>query len=114
MLSFVNDDISSIWEVALGCIERCGLLFECEHPENVIELCQFGIGCDNDIDYGSGLLESFPVRSSLYPRLFVRSNASRHFLTLLGELYSWREHMRNRSGEQLLALTVSVRRGPLH
>ena len=105
VLSFVNDAIPSIREAALDCIERCGLQYECEHPEDVIERRQFGVDGD-DIDYGSGLPESFPVRPSLGARLFVRSNASRFFLALLGELSSWKEHTRDRSGELLLILTV--------
>jgi len=105
VLSFVNDAIPSIRESALDCIDRCGLQYECEHPEDVIERRQFGVDGD-DIDYGSGLPESIPVRPSLGARLFVRSNASRFFLALLGELSSWKEHTRDRSAELLLILTV--------
>jgi hypothetical protein len=106
VLSFVNDDTPSIREAALDCIERCGLQFECEHPEDVIERRQFGVDGNDDIDYGGGLPESFPARPSLGARLFVRSNASRFFLALLGELSNWREHTRIRSAELLLILTV--------
>ncbi len=64
VLSFIKDDIHIIREAVLDCIKRCGLLFECKHHEDIIEL-------GNDNNYGSGLPESFPVRPSLYARLFV-------------------------------------------
>jgi hypothetical protein len=106
VLSFVNDDVPSIRDAALECIEKCGLQHECEHPQDVIERRQFGIDGDNDIDYDRDLPSPFPRRPSLGARLFVRTNASRFFLALLGELSSWREHSRIRSAELLLILTV--------
>jgi hypothetical protein len=49
VLSFVNNDIPSVREAALDCIQRCGLQFECKHPKDIIEQPQVGI------NYRSGL-----------------------------------------------------------
>ncbi len=106
VLSFLNDNVPSIRDAALDCIEKCGLQHECEHPQDVIERRQFGIDGDDDIDYDRDLPSPFLRRPSLGARLFVRTNAGRFFLALLGELSSWREHTRIRSAELLLVLTV--------
>ncbi|KAL3807491.1 hypothetical protein ACHAXA_003982 [Cyclostephanos tholiformis] len=106
VLSFINDDVPRIRDAALDCIEKCGLQHEYEHPEDVIERRQFGIDGDDAIDYDRDLPMPFLIRPSLGARLFVRSNADRFFLALLGELSSWREHTRIRSAELLLILTV--------
>jgi hypothetical protein len=106
VLSFVNDDVPIIRDAALDCIEKLGLQHECEHPEDVIERRLFGIDGDDVINYNRDLPIPFLRRPSLGARLFVRSNASRFFLALLGELSSWRDHTRIRSAELLLILTV--------
>jgi hypothetical protein len=108
VLSFIVDDMSAIREAALDCMEKCGLQYEHDNPHDIIEQRQFGIDGDDDIDYDDiGLPEPFTRgRPSLGARLFVRANAGRFFLALLGELSSWREQTRCRSAELLLVLTV--------
>ena len=95
-----------IQNAALQCIEKCGLQYECEHPDEVIERRQFGVDGDDTIDYNSNLPTPFTRRPSLGARLFVRANTSRFFLAMLGELSNWKEQTRMRSAELLLVLSV--------
>ena len=108
VLSFIVDDMSAIRQAALDCMEKCGLQYERDNPDDIIERRQFGIDGDEDIDYDDiSLPESFTRgRPNLGARLFVRANAGRFFLALLGELSSWREQTRCRAAELLLVLTV--------
>ena len=69
-------------------------------------VCECAHARDDTTDYDRGLPESFPRRPSLGARLFVRANASRFFLALLGELSNWKGHIRHRSAKVLLILTV--------
>ncbi|KAL9189377.1 hypothetical protein ACHAXT_009052 [Thalassiosira profunda] len=106
VLSFVTDDMSDVQSAALQCIEKCGLQYECEHPDEVIERRQFGVDGEECIDYDSNLPDPFACRPSLGARLYVRSNTGRFFLAVLQELSSWKEETRKRSAELLLVLTV--------
>ena len=107
VLSFINDDMSStIQDEALECLERCGLQYEREHPDEVIERRQFGVDGEDTIDYNSNLPAPFTHRPSLGARLFVRANCSRFFLAVLDELSNWREQTRKRSADLLLILTI--------
>ena len=96
----------TIQDEALECLETCGLQYEHEHPDEVIERHQFGVDGEDTIDYNSDLLLPFTQRPSLGARLFVRANSSRFFLAVLDELSNWREQTRKRSAELLLILTV--------
>ena len=112
VLSFIHDDsnvgMSEVQEEALQCIEKCGLQYEDEHPDEVIERRQFGVDGEDTIDYNnsSNLPQPFTARPSLGARLFVRANCSRFFLAMLNELSHWRDETRKRSAELLLILTV--------
>ncbi len=106
VLSFINDAMPCVQSAALQCIEKCGLQYECEHPDEVIERRQLGVDGEDGIDYDCGLPPPFARRPGLGARLFVRSNTSRFFLTALGELSNWRERTRKRSAELLLILAV--------
>ncbi|KAL7536044.1 hypothetical protein ACHAXR_006882 [Thalassiosira sp. AJA248-18] len=106
ILSFINDDMLEIQNAALQCIEKCGLQYECEHPDEVIERRQFGVDGEDTIEYDNNLPAPFTNRPSLGARLFVRANTSRFFLAMLGELSSWKEQTRKRSALLLLVLTV--------
>ena len=106
ILSFINDNVPDVQMAALDCIEKCGLQYECEHPDDIIERRQFGVDGDDTIDYDSNLPKPFLHRPSLGARLFVRANTNRIFLAVLNELSNWREHTRKRSAELLLILTV--------
>lgn len=106
ILSFISNDLPDIQMTALDCIEKCGLQYECEHPDDVVERRQFGVDGDNTIDYNSNLPKPFSRRPSLGARLFVRANTSRFFSVVLGELSNWSEQTRKRSALLLLILTV--------
>ena len=106
VLSFVNDAVPAIREAALRCVETCGLQYEREHPDEVVERRQFGVDGDDAIDYNSHLPAPFATRPSLGARLFVRANTSRFFHALLRELSHWRRDTRRRSAELLLVLTA--------
>ena len=106
VLSFVSDDMPDIQRAAFDCIEKCGLQYECEHPDDIIERRQFGVDGDDTIDYDSNLPMPFLQRPSLGARLFVRANTCRIFLAVLSELSNWREQTSKRSAELLLILTV--------
>jgi len=106
ILSFINDDMLDVQNTALQCIEKCGLQYECEHPDGVIERRQFGVDGEDTIDYDIDLPAPFARRPSLGARLFVRANTSRFFLSVLGELSNWKEQTRKRSAELLLMLVV--------
>ena len=106
VLSFVSDDMPDIQRAAFDCIEKCGLQYECEHPDDIIERRQFGVDGDDTTDYDSNLPMPFLQRPSLGARLFVRANTCRIFLAVLSELSNWREQTSKRSAELLLILTV--------
>ena len=109
VLSFINDDFNQVQEDALQCIEKCGLQYEEEHPDEVIERRQFGVDGEGTItiDYNNNCLpDPFTARPSLSARLFVRANCSRFFLAMLNELSHWREEIRKRSAELLLILAI--------
>ena len=106
ILSFINDTSSTVQCKALRCIENCGRQYQNEHPDDVIERLQLGIDGDNMIDYDSGLPEPFTCRPSLGARLFIRSNASRFYQAVLGELSNWKGHTRKRSSDLLMVLVV--------
>ena len=106
ILSFNNDNMPDVQNTAVQCIEKCGLQYESEHPDEVVERRQFGVDGEEEIDYNTNLPKPFTCRPSLGARLFVRANASRFFLALLGELSNWREQTRKRSAELLLILSV--------
>lgn len=106
ILTFINDDVPAVQMGAFDCIEKCGLQYECEHPDDIIERRQFGVDGDETIDYDSNLPKPFLHRPSLGARLFIRVNTNRIFLAVLNELSNWREHTRKRSAELLLILTV--------
>ena len=108
VLSFINDDMQQVQDEALQCIEKCGLQYEQEHQDDVIERRQFGVDGEYDtIDYNHNHLpKPFTRRPSLGARLFVRANSSRFFLAMLDELHNWRDETRKRSAELLLILTV--------
>ena len=109
VLSFINDDsnvgMSEVQEEALQCIEKCGLQYEDEHPDEVIERRQFGVDGEDTIVLFN-LPKPFTARPSLGARLFVRANCSRFYLAMLNELSHWRDETRKRSAELLLILTV--------
>jgi len=100
--------MQQVQDEALQCIEKCGLQYEHEHPDDVIERRQFGVDGEYDtIDYNHNHLpKPFNRRPSLGARLFVRANSSRFFLAMLDELHNWRDETRKRSAELLLILTV--------
>lgn len=106
ILSFVNDNSPDVQNKALKCIEKCGHLYEIEHPEDVIERLQLGIDGESSIDYDIGLPEPFARRPSLGARLFVRSNTSRFYHAILSELSNWRGQTRKRSVDLLLVVVV--------
>ena len=112
VLSFINDEsnvgMSGVQEEALQCIEKCGLQYEDEHPDEVIERRQFGVDGDDSCYYNNtnNLPKPFTARPFLGARLFVRANSSRFFLAMLNELSHWRDETRKRSAELLLILTV--------
>lgn len=106
VLSFVNDTSLEVQRAALECIEKCGWQYEQEHPDDVIERLQLGIDGDDTIDYNNGLPSPFTSRPGLGARLFVRSNTSRFYLAILGELSNWKAQTRKRSADLLLILTV--------
>ena len=108
VLSFINDDMQQVQDEALQCIEKCGLQYENEHQDDVIERRQFGVDGEYDtIDYNHNHLpKPFTRRPSLGARLFVRANSSRFFLAMLDELHNWRDETRKRSAELLLILSV--------
>ena len=106
VLSFISDDSPDIQRKALYCIEECGLQYEYEHPDDVIERRQFGVDGDDTIDYDINLPTPFLNRPNLGARMFVRANTCRIFLAVLNELSNWREQTRKRSAELLLILTV--------
>lgn len=100
--------MQQVQDEALQCIEKCGLQYEQEHQDDVIERRQFGVDGEYDtIDYNHNHLpKPFTRRPSLGARLFVRANSSRFFLAMLDELHNWRDETRKRSAELLLILTV--------
>ena len=108
VLSFINDDMQQVQDEALQCVEKCGLQYENDPPDDVIERRQFGVDGEYDtIDYNHDHLpKPFTRRPSLGARLFVRANSSRFFLAMLDELHNWRDETRKRSAELLLILTV--------
>ena len=106
VLAFINDPSPIVQLAALECIDKCGCLYENEHPDDVIERVQLGVDGESSIDYDSGLPQPFTRRPSLGARLFVRSNTSRFYLALLGELSNWKGHTRKRSADLLLIMTV--------
>jgi len=106
ILSFINDASPACSSKALRCIEQCGLQYEREHPDDVIERLQLGVDGSSDIDYDSGLPQPFSQRPSLGARLFVRSNTGRFYMAILGELSNWKGQTRRRSADLLLILVV--------
>jgi len=100
--------MQQVQDEALQCLEKCGLQYEQEHQDDVIERRQFGVDGEYDtIDYNHNHLpKPFTRRPSLGARLFVRANSSRFFLAMLDELHNWRDETRKRSAELLLILTV--------
>mmetsp|Transcript_24737 Transcript_24737/g.52538 ORF Transcript_24737/g.52538 Transcript_24737/m.52538 type:complete len:334 (+) Transcript_24737:1-1002(+) len=108
LVSFMNDIDKTIEREALECMEKCGLQYEREHPDEIIERRQLGVDGDDSTDYDNDLPTPFTSRPSLGARLFVRSNTSRFFLAVLSELSSWREDTRKRSLGLLMVLTVYI------
>ncbi|KAL7462462.1 hypothetical protein ACHAXS_002844 [Conticribra weissflogii] len=108
LVSFMNDVDKTIQTEALECMEKCGLQYEREHPDEIIERRQLGVDGEDSTDYDNELPMPFTSRPSLGARLFVRSNTSRFFLAVLNELSSWREDTRKRSLELLVILTVYI------
>eukprot|EP00956_Cyclotella_meneghiniana_P004695 scaffold5772_cov55-Cyclotella_meneghiniana.AAC.5 len=106
ILSFINDASPAVQCKALRCIEQCGMQYEREHPDDVIERLQLGVDGSSDIDYDSGLPQPFSQRPSLGARLFVRSNTGRFYMAILGELSNWKGQTRRRSADLLLILVV--------
>ena len=100
--------MQQVQDEALQCIEKCGLQYENEHQDDVIERRQFGVDGEYEtIDYNHNHLpKPFTRRPSLGARLFVRANSSRFFLAMLDELHNWRDETRKRSAELLLILTI--------
>ena len=106
VLSFINEPYPNIQKAALECIDKCGLQYESEHPDEIIERRQFGVDGEDDIDYESNLPAPFTCRPSLGARLYVRANTSRFLLAVLSELSNWSKLTRKRSAELLLVLAV--------
>lgn len=106
ILSFASDGNKNIQNTALSCIEKCGLQYEREHPDEIIERRQLGVDGEDTIDYNSGLPNPFTRRPSLGARQYVRANTARFFLAVLGELSSWKEETRKRSLDLLMILVV--------
>eukprot|EP00594_Rhizosolenia_setigera_P004717 CAMPEP_0178950776 /NCGR_PEP_ID=MMETSP0789-20121207/6842_1 /TAXON_ID=3005 /ORGANISM="Rhizosolenia setigera, Strain CCMP 1694" /LENGTH=940 /DNA_ID=CAMNT_0020631543 /DNA_START=1071 /DNA_END=3894 /DNA_ORIENTATION=- len=76
ILTFLEDSSEETTEMAFGCLQNCGEQYEAEHPQDVIELRQYGLD-------GSG-----NQRYSLGTRLFVRQHICRFFHALLKEIDS--------------------------
>lgn len=76
ILTFLEDSSEETTEMAFGCLQNCGEQYEAEHPQDVIELRQYGLD-------GSG-----NQKYSLGTRLFVRQHICRFFHALLKEIDS--------------------------
>jgi hypothetical protein len=106
ILLFHEDDDNDIRKIALNCIQICGLLYEEEHYDEIVERVQFGVDGDSRCNHIDSLPSPFEGRPKLAERLFVRGNSKRFLEVLLSELGNWIPSTRLQSTKLLRILVV--------
>eukprot|EP00968_Pinguiococcus_pyrenoidosus_P012548 scaffold1102_cov256-Pinguiococcus_pyrenoidosus.AAC.43 len=84
----VDDGAASI---GLEAIRICGVEYEREHQDEVIERRQFGVDGDDRCNHARALPAPFADRPRLGARLFVRGLCMRFLRPLIRELLSWQD-----------------------
>jgi len=106
MLTFHSDECADIRAFALSTVLLCGKQYESEHPDEIIERCQWGIDGDNRCNHQDVLPTPFTTRPPLGSRMFVRENSRRILDAALKELSNWIEKVRFASLKLLQVLVI--------
>jgi hypothetical protein len=106
ILLFHEDNDDEVRNIALNCIRICGMQYEKEHYDEIVERLQFGVDGDSRCNHNDPLPRPFNGRPKLTERLFVRGNSKRFLEVLLHELSNWIPSTRMQSTKLLRILVV--------
>lgn len=106
LLDLLMDDVDSIAQSSLDCLQKCGDQYEEEHPDDIIERRQYGIDGDDRINLEKPLPHPFNARPRIGVRLYVRGNTKRFLSALVGELTNWIAPTRAKSARLLKLIVV--------
>ena len=106
LLDMLTDESTSVSEVALATLIKCGQLYEEQHTEDIIERRQFGIDGDDRCNLEKPLPAPFTERPRIGIRIYTRGNTKRFIFALVGELTNWQSKTRMKSANLLKMVTV--------
>jgi hypothetical protein len=111
VLDLLSDGSDSVSHGALRCLEICGVQYEDDHRDDMLERRQYGVDGDLSINLSKPLPQPFTTRPSLGMRMYVRSTTKRFLTALLNELTTWISKTRLKSAALFKA---SIRRSTMH
>mmetsp|Transcript_28473 Transcript_28473/g.64496 ORF Transcript_28473/g.64496 Transcript_28473/m.64496 type:complete len:821 (-) Transcript_28473:7-2469(-) len=106
VLDLLTDEMPSVANVALACLQRCGREYEDEHQDEIRDKRQYGVDGAATLNLDKPLPRPFLERPRVGMRLFVRGNSKRFLTALVNELTSWQSCTRLKSALLLKMLVV--------
>ena len=105
-LDLLCDPTPEVAQAALATITRCGVQYEDEHQDEIIERRQYGVDGDRRMNLDKPLPPPFTERPRLGQRLYVRGNCKRFLVALVSELTNWVGTTRLKSANLLKMVVV--------
>lgn len=107
LLNAVNDQESTVCDIAMKALSIAGAEYEKENQEDVIERRQYGVDGDRrSVHHGLVLPFPFKERPRLGERLYVRGCTRRFLKPLLNELTDWKGKTKLSSARLLRTVIV--------
>jgi len=106
VLDLCCDPSPVVSEVAMACITKCGVQFEGEHADSIIERRQYGVDGDLRINLTKALPAPFTGRPRIGMRMYVRGNCKRFLNALVAELTNWVGTTRLKSANLLKLIVI--------
>jgi hypothetical protein len=106
LLDMLTDESPTVSSVALATLVKCGVLYEEQHTDDIIERRQFGIDGDDRCNLDKPLPSPFTEHPRIGIRIYTRGNTKRFIFALVGELTNWQSKTRLKSANLLKMVTV--------
>ncbi|CAM9216522.1 unnamed protein product, partial [Choristocarpus tenellus] len=106
LLNALTDEAKTVSTCAMEAIALCGLEYEREHQDGVVERRQFGVDGYLHANHAKSMPEPFKCRPRIGARLYVRGNTRRFIQPLLTELSNWISRTRLQSAMLFRTLIV--------
>eukprot|EP01038_Epipyxis_sp_PR26KG_P013352 gene13352-17908_t len=110
LLDLLTDENESVSSIAMKCLQICGMQYEEEHQNEIIERRQYGVDGNELNNFNNEKLLPYPFdkigRPRIGIRLYVRGNTKRFLNALINELTNWVAPTRMKSANLLKIIVI--------